>query len=131
MTLTLNASRGMRVNGQLQRLEAVIGLPVWGTPRLPIEARPRPVAHCVAPARANYVGKFATGIADNQALKQVGAALGTLGAPAVVFPRIRAAHARPPACEGHIETLREAGAELVYGAGVWALNEPRQDLTDR
>ncbi|WP_254644579.1 flavoprotein [Streptomyces sp. BV286] len=108
-------------------------LPVRDGPRLPNEPRPHPVADCyvVAPASANYVAKLAAGIADNQALTQVGEVLGTLGVPVVVFPRINAAHARHPAWEGHIETLRAAGAELVYGADVWALNEPRQDPTDR
>lgn len=80
----------------------------------------------VAPASANYVAKLATGIADNQALTQVGEALGTIGVPVVVFPRINAAHARHPAWEGHLGTLRGAGVDLVYGPDVWPLYEPRR-----
>ncbi|MFI6056724.1 flavoprotein [Streptomyces sp. NPDC051286] len=63
------------------------------------EARPHPVSNCyvVAPASANFVAKLATGIADNQALTQVSEALGTIGVPVVVFPRVNAAHVRHPA----------------------------------
>ncbi|MEV0008436.1 flavoprotein [Streptomyces sp. NPDC047973] len=85
----------------------------------------------VAPASANYVAKLATGIADNQALTQVSEALGTIGVPVVLFPRINAAHARHPAWDGHIEALRGAGVELVYGADVFPLYEPRQEPAAR
>ncbi|MDX3772280.1 MULTISPECIES: flavoprotein [unclassified Streptomyces] len=133
VTLTPNAGRWLRANGEFDRLEALTGLPVRDTPRLPTEPRPHPVADChiVAPASANYVAKLATGIADNQALTQVGEALGTIDFPVMIFPRINAAHARHPAWEGHIETLRKAGVELVYGADVWPLDEPRLDPADR
>ncbi|MET7313743.1 MULTISPECIES: flavoprotein [unclassified Streptomyces] len=69
VTLTPNAGRWLRANGEFDRLEALTGLPVRDTPRLPTEPRPHPVADChiVAPASANYVAKLATGIADNQA----------------------------------------------------------------
>ncbi|MFD9853475.1 flavoprotein [[Kitasatospora] papulosa] len=127
VTLTPTAGRWLRANGELDRLETLTGLPVRDSPRLPAEPRPHPVADCyiVAPASANYVAKLATGIADNQALTQVGEALGTIGVPVVVFPRINAAHARHPAWEGHLGTLRGAGVDLVYGPEVWPLYEPR------
>ncbi|WP_307126584.1 flavoprotein [Streptomyces sp. B1I3] len=133
VTLTPSAGRWLRANGEWDRLEALTGLPVRDAPRLPAEPRPHPVADCyvVAPASANYVAKLATGIADNQALTQVSEALGTLGLPVVVFPRINTAHARHPAWEGHIETLRNAGVELVYGPDVWSLDEPRRGPADR
>ncbi|MEU9357485.1 flavoprotein [Streptomyces sp. NPDC048301] len=128
VTLTPNAGRWLRDDGELDRLESLTGLPVRDTPRLPAEPRPHPVADrwVVAPASANYVAKLATGIADNQALTQVSEALGTIGVPVVLFPRINAAHARHPAWDGHIEALRGAGVELVYGADVFPLYEPRQ-----
>ncbi|MET8422089.1 flavoprotein [Streptomyces sp. NPDC005098] len=133
VTLTPNAGRWLRANGELDRLEALTGLPVRDTPRLPTEPRPHPAADCyvVAPASANYVAKLAMGIADNQALTQVCEALGTIGVPVVVFPRINAAHARHPAWAGHIETLRKAGVELLYGAEIWPMDEPRQSPTSR
>ncbi|WSA80848.1 flavoprotein [Streptomyces sp. NBC_01799] len=114
VTLTPNAGRWLRANGELDQLEALTGLPVRDTPRLPTEPRPHPVADCyvVAPASANYIAKLATGVADNQALTQVSEALATIGVPVVVFPRINAAHARHPAWQGHIETLRKADVEL-------------------
>ncbi|SCF66672.1 flavoprotein [Streptomyces sp. Ncost-T10-10d] len=128
VTLTPNAARWLRANGELDRLETLTGLPVRDTPRLPTEPRPHPVADCyvVAPASANYIAKLATGIADNQALTQVSEALGTIGVPVVVFPRVNAAHARHPAWQGHIESLRKADVDLVYGPDVWPLHEPRE-----
>ncbi|MFI1394668.1 flavoprotein [Streptomyces sp. NPDC020681] len=128
VTLTPTAGQWLHANGEFERLEAVTGLPVRDTPRLPSEPRPHPVADCyvVAPASANYVAKLATGIADNQALTQVSEAIGTIGVPVVLFPRINAAHARHPAWERHIESLRKAGVELIYGPEVWPLHEPRE-----
>ncbi|MFD7897185.1 flavoprotein [Streptomyces sp. NPDC059743] len=67
----------------------------------------------VAPASTNTVAKLATGIADKQALTQVGEAIGTLGLPVVVFPRVNAAHARHPVWRRHIAALREADVHLV------------------
>ncbi|MFI6726654.1 flavoprotein [Streptomyces sp. R-74717] len=133
VTLTPNAGRWLRASGELERLEALTGLPVRDKPRLPTEPRPHPVADCyvVAPASANYVAKLATGIADNQALTQVGEALGTIDVPVVVFPRVNAAHARHPAWDGHIEMLRKAGVKLLYGSDVWPLDEPRLAPADR
>lgn len=133
VTLTPNAGRWLRANGELERLEALTGLPVRDTPRLPTEPRPHPVVDCyvVAPTSANYVAKLATGIADSQALTQVSEALGTMGTPVLLFPRINAAHARHPAWKGHIETLRKAGVDLVYGAEAWPLDEPRQSPAHR
>ncbi|WP_328921343.1 flavoprotein [Streptomyces sp. NBC_00208] len=133
VTLTPNAGRWLRANGELGRLESLTDLPVRDTPRLPTDARPHPVADCyvVAPASANYVAKLAMGIADNQALTQVSEALGTIGVSVVVFPRVNAAHARHPAWDSHIETLRKADVRLVYGPGVWPLYEPREEPAAR
>ncbi|RPK75522.1 bifunctional phosphopantothenoylcysteine decarboxylase/phosphopantothenate synthase [Streptomyces sp. ADI97-07] len=128
VTLTPNAGRWLRANGELDRLETLTGLPVRDSPRLPAEPRPHPVATCyvVAPATANYVAKLATGIADNQALTQVSEGIGTLGVPVVLFPRINAAHARHPAWKQHIGALSAAGVHLVHGPDVWPLHEPRE-----
>ncbi|MFB7311356.1 flavoprotein [Streptomyces sp. NPDC056192] len=133
VTLTPNAGRWLRANGELDRLETLTGLPVRDSPRLPTEPRPHPVADCyvVAPASANYVAKLATGIADNQALTQVCEALGTTGVSVVVFPRVNAAHVRHPAWELHIATLWKANVKLVYGPEVWPLYEPREGPVDR
>jgi hypothetical protein len=127
VTLTPTAGRWLRMSGEADRLEKLTGLPVRDEPRLPGEARPHPSVDCyvVAPASANTVAKLATGIADNQALTQVGEAIGTLGLPVVVFPRVNAAHARHPAWRWHIAALQEANVHLVYGADIWPLYEPR------
>jgi hypothetical protein len=62
---------------------------------------------------------------DNQALTQVGEAIGTLDLPVIVFPRVNAAHARHPAWGGHVEALRAGGVHLVGGPEAWPLYEPR------
>ncbi|MEV6114817.1 flavoprotein [Streptomyces sp. NPDC052109] len=127
VTLTPIAGQWLRTSGERERLEKLTGLPVRDEPRLPGEARPHPPVDCyvVAPASANMVAKLATGLMDNQALTQVGEAIGTLGLPVVVFPRVNAAHARHPAWQGHIDALRAGGVHLVYGPDVWPLYEPR------
>lgn len=128
VTLTPTAGRWLRACGEAEELEAVTGLPVRHASRLPGERKPHPVADCyaVAPASANFVAKLATGIADNQALTQVGEAIGTLGVPVVLCPKVNAAHTRHPAWSRHIETLREGGVHLVYDPELWPLSEPRE-----
>lgn len=128
VTLTPTAGRWLRMSGEVDRLEALTGLPVRDEARLPGDTSPHPKVDCyvVAPASANTVAKLATGVADNQALTQVGEAIGTLDLPVVVFPRVNAAHVRHPAWKRHIATLREADVHLVYGPDVWPLYEPRE-----
>lgn len=127
VTMTPTAARWLADNGEAALLEKATGLPVRSGPRLPGEPSPHPRVHghAVVPASANTVAKLALGIADNQALTTVNEAIGTLGVPVVVFPRVNAAHARHPSWEGHVEALRRAGVRLVYGDDVWPLHEPR------
>ncbi|MFB7370333.1 flavoprotein [Streptomyces sp. NPDC056222] len=133
VTLTPTAGNWLRLSGEVARLEKLTGLPVRDEPRLPGDARPHPPVDCyvVAPASANTVAKLAMGIADSQALTQVCEAMGTLGLPVVVFPRVNAAHARHPAWRRHLEALREAEVHLVYGPDVWPLHEPREAPSGR
>ncbi|MCX4988453.1 flavoprotein [Streptomyces sp. NBC_00568] len=128
VTLTPTAGQWLRMSGEVDRLEKLTGLPVRDEPRLPGEARSHPAVDCyaVAPASANMVAKLAVGLMDNQALTQVGEAIGTLGLPVVVFPRVNAAHARHPAWQGHIDVLLAGGVRIVYGPEVWPLYEPRE-----
>ncbi|WP_330349502.1 flavoprotein [Streptomyces sp. NBC_00582] len=128
VTLTPTAGRWLRLSGEADRLEELTGLPVRDEARMPGDVSPHPGVDCyvVAPASANTVAKLATGIADNQALTQVGEAIGTLGLPVVVFPRVNAAHVRHPAWKRHIATLQEAHVHLVHGPDIWPLYEPRE-----
>ncbi|MEU4093004.1 flavoprotein [Streptomyces sp. NPDC026673] len=128
VTLTPTAGKWLRMIGEVERLEKATGLPVRSEPRLPGEARPHPPVDCyvVAPASANMVAKLAVGIMDNQALTQVGEAIGTISLPVVVFPRVNAAHARHPAWQSHIAALRSGGVQVVDGPDVWPLYEPRE-----
>jgi len=133
VTLTPTAGHWLRGSGEAERLEKLTGLPVQDEPRFPGEMRAHPEIDCyvVAPASANMVAKLATGVMDNQALTQVGEAIGTLDVPVIVFPRVNAAQARHPAWQGHLDTLRAAGVHLVYGEDVWALYEPREGPSGR
>ncbi|WP_435856987.1 flavoprotein [Streptomyces parvulus] len=128
VTLTPTAGRWLRLSGEVGRLEKATGLPVRDAPRTPGDARPHPSIDCyvVAPASANTVAKLAMGLMDNQALTQVGEAIGTLSLPVVVFPRVNAAHARHPAWKQHIEALRSGGVYVVDSPDVWPLYEPRE-----
>lgn len=127
VTFTPTAGAWLRRIGEVAELERLTGLPVRDRPRFPDQARPHPQADCfvLAPASANTVAKLATGIGDNQALTQVGEALGTPGLPVVVFPRVNAAHTLHPAWPRHLAALREAGVHLVHGPEAWPLDEPR------
>lgn len=127
ITATPAAAEWLLQSGELERLEAVSGLPVRHRPRLPHEGSPHPTVDCyaVVPATANTVAKLALGIADNQALTQVCEAIGGRRVPVIVFPRVNAAHAGQPAWESHIAALRAAGVRLVYGDDVWPLHQPR------
>ncbi|MEW2631194.1 flavoprotein [Streptomyces sp. NPDC048389] len=133
VTLTPTAANWLRTSGEIDQLAKSTGLPVRHESRLPGDDRPHPPVDCyvVAPASANTVAKIATGIADNQALTQVGEALGTLGLPVVIFPRVNAAHARHPAWKRHLSALREAQVHLVCGPDVWPLYEPREGPAER
>lgn len=128
VTATPTAGRWLTESGALADVERATGYPVRMEPRLPHEISPHPAVDCyvVAPASANTVAKLALGIADNQALTQVNEAMGTLGVPVVVFPRVNAAHARHPSWASHLAALRRAGVHLVYGNDVWPLYEPRE-----
>jgi len=127
ITLTPTAATWLRDSGEIDTLEQITGFRVRSEARGPAENSPHPRVSCYAivPASANTVAKLALGIADNQALTTVGEAIGTHGMPIVMFPRVNAAHARHPAWNRHVESLRLAGVDLVYGDDVWPLHEPR------
>jgi hypothetical protein len=128
VTLTPTAGRWLAETGSVTEIEKATSYPVRVESRLPHEVSAHPQVDCyvVAPASANTVAKLALGVSDNQALTQVNEAIGTLGLPVVVFPRVNAAHARHPSWSGYLAALRQAGVHLVYGEDVWPLYEPRQ-----
>jgi 3-polyprenyl-4-hydroxybenzoate decarboxylase len=120
VTLTPTAGRWLAELGLLAEIERATGFVARVLPRRsPVEVSPHPPADCyaVAPASANTVAKLALGIADNQALTQVNEAIGAEDVAVVVLPRVNAAHARHPAWEGHIATLRGAGVHVLWPPG--------------
>ena len=66
------------------------------------------------PATANSLAKLALGIADNQALSNLGEALGAR-LPLVVRPQAGPAQRAHPAFAGHLATLAAAGARIEDG----------------
>jgi phosphopantothenoylcysteine synthetase/decarboxylase len=126
VTLTPSAYRWLETDGTVDRIEKKTGFEARSTPRLPSQPRPHPEPDVlvVAPATASTVAKLALGIADNQALTVL--VENVAYKPMVVFPRVNAGHARHPAWAGHMEALRSAGVDLVYGDDVWPLFEPRE-----
>jgi len=128
VTLTPTAYRWLESTSEIDSIAAATGFPVRSAPRLPSELSPHPTVSCyvIAPASANTVAKLALGIADSQALTGPCEALGT-STPIVVFPRINAAHAGHPMWEHHLATLRNGGANLIYGEEVWPLQTPRSN----
>jgi phosphopantothenoylcysteine synthetase/decarboxylase len=68
--LTPTAAAWLDHLDEVERLEALTGLPVRSAPRLPHEPKPHPMSDVLvgAPMTANSVAKLALGIADNQAL---------------------------------------------------------------
>jgi hypothetical protein len=127
VTSTPTAAVWLEESGEAQKLEELTGFAVRWRSRLPddVSAHPRVGCYAVAPASANTVAKLALGIADNQALTQVGEAIGTLGLPVVVLPRVNAAHVRHPAWAGHLASLRRAGVRVLDDEALWPLYEPR------
>lgn len=117
--------------GQVKDFEAVTGLPLRVKPRLPREPGPHPAPDILvgAPMTANSMAKLALGIGDSQALTLLNENLAVK--PTIVFPRVNAAHTRHPAWRGHLDALRSAGVDLVYGEDVWPLYEPREAPPDR
>lgn len=125
VTLTPTAADWLGEIGETDRIASLTGLPVRSTPRRPSEPRPHPEVdvYVAAPLTANSVAKLALGLADNEALTVLCESIATV--PMIVFPRINAAHAHQPAWPDHLDRLRTAGVELIYGEHVWPLAEPR------
>ena len=131
VVVTPAAATWLQDLGQDDVIAQLTGLPVRSTPRLPREQslHPAPDVLVAAPMTANSTAKLALGIADNQALTLLCENVAIK--PTIVFPRINAAHARQPAWKGHLDALRAADVDLVYGEDVWPLYEPRQAPAER
>ncbi|HWE87944.1 MAG TPA: flavoprotein [Pseudonocardiaceae bacterium] len=115
VTVTPTAGRWLDAAGELDRLRELTDLPVRSTTRLPTEPKPyrTPDACLFVPATANSVAKLALGICDNQALTQVGEAIGTPGVPVVLRPQAGEPYRAHPAWSGHLAMLRAAGVQVA------------------
>jgi len=112
------------------RLERLTGYPVRsaykdpGTPDL----LPPPDALVVCPATFNSVNKAALGVSDTLALGLITGALGA-GLPLVIAPALSAHQAAHPAFTRSVETLRSAGATVIYGDGAYTPVMPGESET--
>ncbi|HEY4457213.1 MAG TPA: flavoprotein [Pseudonocardiaceae bacterium] len=124
------AATWFEATGELGKIQAVCELPVRWEPRLPGQAKPYPLPEgfLFVPATANSLAKLALGIADNQALSNLGEALGAR-LPLVVRPQAGQAQRDHPAFAGHLATLAAAGVRIADGPAEddW---EPLLDVLD-
>jgi hypothetical protein len=124
------AASWFEATGELGKIQAVCDLPVRSEPRLPSQPKPYPLpdGFLFVPATANSLAKLALGIADNQALSNLGEALGAR-LPLVVRPQAGPAQRAHPAFAGHLATLAAAGARIEDGPSDadW---EPLLDVLD-
>ena len=113
VTLTPTAATWLDAIGERARLEALTGLPVRSTPRLPGEPKPHPKSDVLvgAPLSANSVAKLALGIADNQALTVLCECVASVPTTRLMTP----------ACAPGCNRLDAEGRRLAQGTrGVWA-----------
>lgn len=113
ITFTPTVAGWFEAAGELEPLRELTDLPIRWHPRMPGEPKPYPVpdAFIFAPATANSTAKLALGIADNQALTALGEGLST--GRMVIRPQLNDAQRSHPAWEGHLNTLRKAGAIIA------------------
>jgi hypothetical protein len=124
------AATWFEATGELGKIQDVCDLPVRWEPRLPGQPKPYPLpdGFLFVPATANSLAKLAVGIADNQALSNLGEALGAR-LPLVVRPQAAQAQRDHPAFAGHLAILAAAGAHIADGPAEddW---EPLLDVLD-
>lgn len=101
-------------------VEKATGRPVRTHYKKPDEPDVFPPADAmvVCPATFNTVNKLALGISDTLAVGVLTEAVGK-GLPVVVAPAVNDALAAHPAFGRSVEELREAGAVVLFGPGVY------------
>jgi phosphopantothenoylcysteine synthetase/decarboxylase len=113
--------------GELERRSGFPVRSAYKQPDAP-DVLPPPDAIVVCPATFNTTNKAALGIADTLALGLITEALGA-GRPLVFAPAVTAHQAAHPAFERSIETLRGAGATVIYGEPVYTPVTPGEAET--
>ncbi|MFI1869700.1 flavoprotein [Streptomyces jumonjinensis] len=118
--------------GSLPALEALTGHPIRSQYKLPSQSDvlPDPDAMLVAPLTSNSLHKWATGASDTLALGLVTEALGFPEIPIVALPYWNAAQHQHPHRPAAVETLREAGVQLLLGEGGFVPHPARQGQLD-
>ena len=105
-------------------LEAMTGSPVRSEYRSPGEPRsPKADAVIVAPATYNTICKCAQGISDTYALGILAEAI-SLPVPVVVLPFVNTALAARQPFQRSVNQLRDEGAQVLLGPGLFEPHEP-------
>jgi phosphopantothenoylcysteine decarboxylase len=101
-------------------VEKLTGRPVRTHYKKPDESDLFPPADAVAvcPGTFNTINKWALGISDTLALGLLTEAVG-MGLPVVAAPSLNDAQAAHPAFSRSVEQLREMGAVILFGPGVY------------
>jgi hypothetical protein len=116
LILTPTAARWLGTD--LDEMSKITGHPARSDYKAPgeLDVLPPPDAILVAPATANTINKWALGISDTLALGLLTESLGR-SLPVVALPYLNQAQAAHPAFPRNVEMLREAGAQILLGAG--------------
>jgi hypothetical protein len=121
--LTPTAARWL--GDRLPELEELTGHPVRSEYKLPGEPDVWPKADAIlfAPVTFNTVNEWALGLTGKLVVGVVAEAIGKR-IPTVAMPCVNAAYVQHPAFDRSVETLRDAGVTVLYGAGGFEPNQP-------
>jgi hypothetical protein len=120
------------LDADLGALEKMTGHPARSTYKLPGEpdVLPAPDAILVAPATSNTINKWRLGISDTLALGLITEGIGK-NLPLVALPYLNQAQAAHPAFPRSVEVLREAGVQVLLGAGGYEPHGPGESWPER
>jgi phosphopantothenoylcysteine synthetase/decarboxylase len=105
-------------------LESLTGSPVRSEYRSPGESRsPKADAVIVAPATYNTICKCAQGVSDNYPLGLLAEAI-SLPVPVVILPFVNTALAARQPFQRSVSQLRDEGALILLGRGMFEPHEP-------
>lgn len=121
--LTPTAARWLEAD--LPDLERLTGHPVRSEYKRPghPDVWPRADSILVAPATFNTVNAWALGLTSSFVVGVAAEAIGKR-IPTVTMPCVNAAYGQHPQFDRSVQTLREAGIEVLYGPGGFEPNQP-------
>lgn len=121
--LTPTAARWLEAD--LPALKRLTGHPVRCEYKLPGKPDVWPPADVIllAPATFNTVNHWALGLTDRFVVGVAAEGIGK-GIPLVTMPCVNAAYVQHPQFDQSVQTLRNAGVQVLYGEGGFVPNQP-------